>query len=94
MKNFFYRVKEGDCIVGIAERFDVPPFALIADNELTREIRAGDIVFVEKIERPTRRVRPGEDLASVINSSGLTDGEFMRLNGYPPYVFCGLNVYC
>lgn len=91
MKKFFYRVKRGDTVISVAEKFSVCVFGLIKDNALVREIRAGDILVVSPPEN-LYTVKPFESAKRVAEKCGLTESELLMNNGGVPYLFYGLKI--
>ena len=93
MKKFFYRVIEGDSIISICQKFKCSVGTLIYNNNLKKEISAGDILLIEKCDnlylvKPTDTIK---SLAKVRNSdvkgqldifSQLTEDEAPRF--WPP----------
>lgn len=92
MRKFFYRVKEDDCLMKIAERFNASPFAIIKENRLKKEPVVGDVLFIVVREGETYEVTPRDTIESVAKKFGLTDRELSAKNGDAPYVFCGMKL--
>lgn len=91
MKKFFYRVTEGDGIVSVAERFSASVTKLIKDNNLKREIEAGDMLFIET-GGETYPVEPWDTMRSVARKFGVTEREIAQKNGDVPYIFYGMRI--
>ena len=89
MKKFFYRVREKEGALSVAKRFNLPVTALIKDNNLTRDVSEGDILFI--CERPYKAyaVRPFDTINSVAEKFGVSAEEIAKING-TDYVFYGL----
>ena len=88
MKKFFYRVQEDDTLNSIAQKFNAPIGRLIFNNNLTKEVSAGDIILVEQVQnvylvKPLDRL---EDLAVKFNQSPQAILEKNHLM----YIYCGL----
>lgn len=92
MRKFFYRVKENDCIITIAERFNASPFAIIKENRLKKEPSFGDVLFIAVGDGKTYEVTPRDTIKSVAEKFGLTYRELSAKNGDVPYVFCGMKI--
>lgn len=89
MKKIFYRVLDGDSIISVSQKFFVPVFDLIYENNLKKELQKGDIII---ITRPNNYyvVKPFDTLESVATKFGLTPEKLSFINGGIPYVFYGL----
>ena len=88
MKKFFYRVQENDTLSSIAQKFNAPIGKMIFNNNLTKEVCAGDILFIEQVNncylvKPLDRI---EDLAEKFNQ---TPQEILEKN-HLMYIYCGL----
>ncbi len=88
MKKFFYRVQQEDTLNSIAQKFNSPIGRLIFNNKLTKEVSAGDILFIEQVKnvylvKPLDRL---EDLAKKFNQS---PQEILQKN-HLMYIYCGL----
>lgn len=92
MKKIFYRVDDGDTISKVAKRFNVPPFALIKQNNLTAEISCGDLLCVEILDRKTYTVDVGDTLLSIADRFNIPPNKLLEDNGVP-YIFYGLTIY-
>lgn len=91
MKKFFYRVREGDNLIGIANKFNVSVFSLILDNQLCEEVFDGDILFID-CERKTYVPLPMEDFNCVSKKLGVSVDQLKRLNVNMPYLFYGTRI--
>ena len=89
MKKFFYRVRENDSALSVARRFNLPVTALIKDNNLTREVEEGDILFIRERPYKTYAVQPSDTINSVAERFGVSAEEIANING-TDYVFYGL----
>ena len=88
MKKFFYRVQEGDTLSSIAQKFSSPIGRLIHNNNLTKEVSAGDIVFVEQAKN-VYLVKPLDKLEDIAQKFNITPQEILDKN-YIEYIYCGL----
>ncbi len=88
MKKFFYRVQVEDTLNSIAQKFNAPIGRLIYNNNLTREVSAGDIVLVEQVEK-VYLVKPLDTIEDIAKRFNLDAREILEKN-HLPYVFCGL----
>ena len=57
MKKILYRVKAGDTVISLSNEFCVPTGDLIRENNLSAEIRAGDVLILSPKEN-AYKVRP------------------------------------
>lgn len=64
----YYRVKRGQTVASIAAAFSLPPRVLAAENALTEEVRAGQVLFVPEIRRNLYTVRGGESRSLLCGS--------------------------
>lgn len=91
MKKFFYRVKEGDTVLSVAKKFSVPFSIIIKENNLTSEISAGDMLYIEQNDCVLYAVKPFETAESVGEKFGVNAQKILLDNGVP-YLFYGLNI--
>ncbi|MBQ6979223.1 MAG: LysM peptidoglycan-binding domain-containing protein [Clostridia bacterium] len=89
MKKFFYRVVDGDTALSVCKRFSVSFSSLKKNNNLTEEIKAGDILYIE--EENVYQVLPNEDFNDVAKKFGIEKEEIINKNGIDS-VFYGLNL--
>ncbi|MBQ8196647.1 MAG: hypothetical protein IJZ73_01150 [Clostridia bacterium] len=92
MKKFFYRVCRGDTLLSVCNRLNAPVFAVIKNNNITREIKEGDLIYIESFEN-VHKVLPFEDLPALARRLRVSEGEILLKNGNPPYFYYGLTVY-
>ena len=64
----FYRVKRGQTLRGIAGAFSCPERLLAACNNLTEEVKEGEILFIPDVEGNLYTVRGGESKALLSGS--------------------------
>ena len=91
MEKFFYRVGKGDTVIGLSARFGVPPVAIIADNDLKREISEGDIIFIEKRAGKIYNALPFDTVESVAERFDVLPDRVREANGVD-YLFYGLKI--
>jgi hypothetical protein len=92
MKKFFYRVCRGDSLLSVCNRLNSPVFAVIKNNNITREIKEGDLIYIESFEN-AYKVLPCEDLPSLAKRLNIEESEILLKNGNPPYLYYGLTIY-
>lgn len=91
MEKFFYRVGKGDTVIGLSARFGVPPVAIIADNDLKREISEGDILYIENRAGKLYNTEPFDTMESVAERFGVSPEDLKDANGVD-YLFYGLKI--
>lgn len=89
MKKFFYRVTENDTALSVAQKFNVSVCKLIKDNNLSGEIEAGDLLFIEQNDKTLYKVKPTDTLKTLAEKFNKTESDILEENGVP-YIFCGL----
>ena len=93
MKKFFYRVKKEDNLFSLCDKFNLCPFKLISDNNLTCEIQDGDLLYIEQFQSSLYKVKPFESLESLSKKFNVSMDELKKINGNLPFVYYGLNIY-
>ncbi len=88
MKNFLYRVKKEDSVFSLAKRFNACVGKIIADNNLVKEISAGDVLLITK-EQNTYVIEPTDTIERVARKFCTTPERILTENKIP-YIFCGL----
>ena len=83
----FYKVKEGQTAVQIAEYFRVSPHVLIKENGLKGEPFAGQILRISSLKGDAYTVREGDDKALLCGS----EERFEALNGTTAF-YIGMRV--
>lgn len=91
MKKFFYRVKNGDCLLSISNRFNECVFKIIQDNCLNKEVQCGDILLIESSDSPLYLVKPYDTLESISIKFKKDKNDILQENNLP-YLFCGLKI--
>ena len=90
MKKFFYRVQERDSLNSIAQKFNAPIGRLIYNNNLKKEVSAGDILLIEQVKN-VYLVKPLDTLSDLAKKFNLTPQEILDKN-HLPYLFCGIYI--
>ncbi len=88
MKKFFYRVQTEDSLNSIAQKFNAPIGRLIFNNNLTKEVSAGDIIFVEQVEK-VYLVKPLDTIEKLAIKFNQNPQQILEKN-YLSYIYCGL----
>jgi len=91
MKKFFYRVADGDSVFSVAERFNVPIAILIKDNNLTRDLIAGDLLYIERAECRVYKVMPCDTLCGLARKFNTTEQKILSDNNIE-YIFYGITI--
>ncbi|MBP5466286.1 MAG: LysM peptidoglycan-binding domain-containing protein [Clostridia bacterium] len=91
MENFFYRVVKGDSIAALSSRFNLPQTLIIKDNNLSREVSEGDVVFIRAQAGRTYRVQPFDTVESVAARFNVDAETLAETNGVD-YLFYGLTL--
>ncbi len=91
MEKFFYRVQDGDTVLSLATRFNIPPVALIKGNDLKAEIQSGDVLFIVKTDGEVYTAQPFDTIFSVAARFNVPEETLKEENGVD-YLFYGLKV--
>lgn len=91
MKEFYYRVQAGDCLMSVCRRFSAPPEEVIKENNLEREIEEGDIIYVSHAGEAKYVARTGDTYFMLANKIGASASRLKELNG-AEYLFYGFPV--
>lgn len=92
MEKIFYRVKPNDALLKIANDFEVCILDLILDNNLVREVSAGDVLFINRTEKRTYAVKPSDTIESIAKKFQTTKENILIKNRPLPYVFYGIKI--
>lgn len=84
----YYRIKKGDDINSVAERFFLPPFLLAHVNGLEEEPRAGQVIIIPPADHNLYTVRGGDGKESLCGS----DKKYEELNGTAAF-FIGMKIF-
>lgn len=93
MKNFFYRVREGDDLLSLCRKFRSPVFKTIAENRLNSEIEEGDVIRIFSCE--TEKIYtagPFDTVKTAAEALGISEAEFQNVNGFGELIF-GFDYY-
>lgn len=89
MEKFFYRVKKGDTLLNVGQKFNVSVLVAIKQNNIKEEICEGDLLYLKKCKKPYL-VGAGEDIFSVAKKCNVNVEKLKELNANPPYIFYGI----
>lgn len=89
MEKFFYRVKKGETLLSITQKHCVSIFCALAQNNLTEEVCEGDLLYLEKCQKPYS-VLAQDTFSSVAKKLNISLEKLKKLNGNPPYIFYGI----
>ena len=92
MKNFFYRVVDGDTVFSVSKRFSVPIGKIVKDNALQSEISSGDILFLQSSDDLAYKVSVNDDLSLISKRFGVSERKLLEYNGVS-FIFYGLTLY-
>ena len=92
MEKIFYRAEENESVISVAERLNVPAVKIIGDNNLSHDIGAGDMLYIEKAEGELYNVKPWDTFLTVAKFFGRDECELREKNGNVPYIFYGLKI--
>ncbi len=92
MKKFFYRVEKGDGVISVANKFNLPVFTLIKLNNLTGEIQAGDLLYIETCEQKLYTVQPFETAHDLSVRFNKDEKNILCQNGVE-YIYYGMKIY-
>ncbi len=91
MKNFFYRVQQGDTISRLSNRFNLPVTEIISLNNLKREIEEGDLLFIQTYDCVLYTVKPQDTVYSIAKKFNVSPQKILDDN-HLPYVWWGLKI--
>ena len=80
-KSLIYRVKSGETVLTISELLRMPPYKIIADNNLTADVYAGQLLVIKKIDRELYRIKPFDTLESICAKFSIKKEDFIAYNG-------------
>lgn len=90
MKKFFYRVLDNDTAVSVCQKFSCSLGRLIFNNNLKKEISAGDILLIEKADN-LYLVKPTDTIKSLAKKFNKGEQELLDKN-HLTYLFCGIYI--
>ena len=92
MEKIFYRVIKKENLLEIANRFKVSVFDIILENNLVREVEAGDLLIINKTDGLTYLVKPSDTIESIAKKFCTTREELLLKNRPLTYVFYGIRI--
>ena len=90
--NIFYRVQKNDNLTKIARIFDVPPFSIIKNNNLTCELEEGDIICICKSNKKTYTIEVNDTYEKISKRFNISVTELKEINNLP-YLIVGTKIY-
>lgn len=92
MKKFFYRVEEGETVLSVSKKFNIPFGVIIFLNKLKGEIEKGDLLYLEK-DYSLRSYTVGihDTIQSISEKFGISPEQILQKNNIP-YLFYGLTI--
>ena len=90
MEKIFYRVRSGDTVESIAEKFFTSPSLIIFSNRLMSEIKEGDVLFIPR-GKIVYKVRLFDTLETLSAKFGVSEKRILELNRVP-YIYVGQNL--
>ena len=91
MKKFFYRVKEGDTLFSLCEKYSVPQTEIVKLNGLKQEISEGDVLYFEIVDSPVYRVDVCDTVRSLSEKFNVPE-EYVKEQAGSDYLFYGLKL--
>lgn len=76
----FYRVEDDEDLEKIALKFNCPPSVIIKDNALSKPIKRGNLLYIERGKYPLYRIKLSDDLNALCSLSKRTVSELLNLN--------------
>ena len=92
MRNFFYRVKQGDTVISLSKKFSVPIGVLIYENNLKRDVFEGDVLFVPKMMGKPYIIKANDNAKTLAKEFCVSEEELLYKNK-SPYFFYGEIIY-
>ena len=88
MKNFFYRVSDGETILSISQKIGVPVHLIIKTNNLKQEVSEGDLLYIEKQDGTLYKVQPFDTAQLVAEKFGVDKTALLEKNGVNYLFYC------
>lgn len=80
-KNFIYRVKEGETLLDISNKFKILESKLMEDNSLTsKTLLKGDLLYISCQNALIYVVKPLENLTTIANKLNVTKESIIEKN--------------
>lgn len=93
MKKIVYRVRDGETLKSICDRFAIPESLIIKLNGLETEVSCGDLLYLEKYEeKMLYTVKAGEGINSVARNF-CVKAEDILIENSVPYLYFGQKIY-
>lgn len=92
MESFLYRVNQGENLISIAEKLQVPPFRIISDNSLKAEVYTGQVLIIKKQNARLYRVQPFDTIENICQRFDVSKKDFVYLNR-TEFIYYGLLLY-
>ena len=80
-KNLIYRVKSGETVLTISELLRIPPYKIIADNNLSSDLYTGQLLLIKRLDRELYRIKPFDTLESICAKFSIKKEDFIAYNG-------------
>ncbi len=81
---------DGDSVISVCQKFNCSMGGLIFNNNLKKEILAGDILLIEKCDN-IYFVKPTDTLCRLAKRFNKTEQEILEKN-HLSYLFCGVYI--
>lgn len=91
MNDFFYRVKKGESIDSVSDKFFIPEYYIIGKNNLKCDLYEGQIILLKK-GGSVYVVKMGETLDKILEKFNLSKENFYNLN-YTFTIFPDQKIY-
>ena len=89
---FIYRVKQGENLATLSERFNVTAVKMISDNNLLGEVHAGMLLLVKKSGRAIYTVMPGDTLEKLAERFKTSKEEILK-NNNAEFIYPFMKIY-
>ena len=92
MESFLYRVNSNDTLISISEKLQVPPFKIIADNNLKSKVYLGQVLLIKRQNATLYRVQPFDTIEGICAKFSISPQDFFYLNR-TDFIYFGILVY-
>lgn len=80
-KNFIYKVKAGESLTDVSNKFNILENQIISDNNLSsRNLLEGDLLFISNQNTQTYIVKPLDNLEKIAKKLNVTTSEIISKN--------------